>query len=110
MFNIGIFDLLRLEKYQYVERDRLQSGVSDGVLVVEAERESGTMHTVEYAKQQYRRLACYCNALFAIEKATGNQYIQENSRAQIINNTNDLNIFLNDIAQEPYYEQMSLFD
>ena len=52
------------------------------------ERESGTMHTVEYAKQQYRRLACYCNALFAIEKATGNQYIQENSRAQIINNTN----------------------
>lgn len=88
----------------------LNEEICDGVLVVEAERESGTMHTVEYAKQQYRRLACYCNALFAIEKATGNQYIQENSRAQIINDTNDLNIFLNDIAQEPYYEQMSLFD
>lgn len=47
----------RPEKYRFVQRDRLQSGMSQGVLVVEAMEKSGTMHTAEYAKKQNRRLA-----------------------------------------------------
>ena len=35
-----------MEKYRYVERDRLQSGISQGVLVVGAKEKSGTMNTV----------------------------------------------------------------
>ncbi len=34
----------------------LQSGLSDGVLIVEAEEQSGTMHTVEFAQNQYKGL------------------------------------------------------
>ena len=38
--------------YYFVRRDRLQSGLTKGVLVVETGIKSGTLHTVNYALQQ----------------------------------------------------------
>ena len=35
----------KVQRGFYVERDRLQSGLSDGVIVVETELDGGTMHT-----------------------------------------------------------------
>ncbi len=49
-----------LNKYQYVERDRLQIGISQGVLVIEAERKSGTMHTADFAVRQEVISRCLC--------------------------------------------------
>lgn len=40
----------------FVARDRIQSGLALGVLVVEAGLKSGTMHTVRFCKQQNRVL------------------------------------------------------
>lgn len=42
----------------FAERDRLQSGLSDCVLVIETDTIGGTMHTVRFARQQGRKLAC----------------------------------------------------
>lgn len=42
----------------FAERDRIQSGLSDGVLVIETDVKGGTMHTVNFARQQKRKLAC----------------------------------------------------
>ncbi|RUM13489.1 DNA-processing protein DprA [Rhizobium phaseoli] len=42
----------------FAERDRLQSGLSDGVLVIETDVTGGTMHTVRFAQAQKRALAC----------------------------------------------------
>lgn len=48
----------RPRKYRYIKRDRLQSGLSLGIVVIETEPEGGTMHTVRYAREQGRRIAC----------------------------------------------------
>lgn len=42
----------------FVERDRIQSGLSDGVLVIETTSDGGTMHTVRSAEEQKRPIAC----------------------------------------------------
>jgi len=43
---------------RFIERDRIQSGLSKGIVVVETNVKGGTMHTVEFALSQKRRVAC----------------------------------------------------
>ena len=44
--------------YQYAERNRLQSGLSDLVFVVDTGLEGGTQQTIKYAIEQNKELAC----------------------------------------------------
>ena len=44
--------------HQYVQRNRLQTGLSLGAIVVEAGPDSGTMHTARFAVEQGRILGC----------------------------------------------------
>lgn len=95
-----------LQKYMYVERDRLQSGISQGVIIIEANKESGTMHTATYAINQYKRLACYYHKL--LELSSGNKYLEDMGKADILKSEQDLRLFLQSLTQEEEYEQMSL--
>lgn len=45
-------------RWTFAYRDRIQSGLSDGVLVIETDVRGGTMHTVDFSKRQRRALAC----------------------------------------------------
>lgn len=45
-------------KNNFIERDRIQSGLSLATIVVQSDVNSGTMHTVEFAIEQNRILAC----------------------------------------------------
>lgn len=93
-------------KYAYVERDRLQSGVSQCVLVVEAKEGSGTMHTADYAIRQYRRLYCYAYEL--MKYSSGNKLLESSGNAQVIREKGDLSRILYEIKQEKEFEQMEL--
>ncbi|MEE2882230.1 MAG: DNA-processing protein DprA [Planctomycetota bacterium] len=42
---------------QFIERDRLQSGLSHGVIFIQSELQGGAMHTVQFARQQQRPIA-----------------------------------------------------
>lgn len=60
-------------KYRFVERDRLQSGLSDAVVVVETETNGGAMHTARFAKRQGRRLLVFTPASLGSTQVSGNQ-------------------------------------
>lgn len=47
-----------MNKNYYIARDRIQSGLSLAVLVVQSDIKGGTMQTVEFAKEQNRMLLC----------------------------------------------------
>ncbi len=59
----------------FAERDRIQSGLSDGVFVIETGIKGGTMHTVRFCRDQKRPLACVAHPekLLTEEKTRGNQ-------------------------------------
>jgi DNA processing protein len=59
----------------FAERDRIQSGLSHGVLVIETDIKGGTMHTVRFSRDQRRPLACVAhpNKWLGEEKTRGNQ-------------------------------------
>ena len=45
-------------RHSFVDRDRLQAGLSGAVVVIETDLQGGTMHTVRFAQQQDRIVAC----------------------------------------------------
>lgn len=48
----------KFNKGSFVQRDRIQSGMSVAVVPVQTDVEGGTMHTVNYAEKQNRLLLC----------------------------------------------------
>jgi DNA processing protein len=88
-----------IEKYMYVERDRLQSDISKGVIVVEAGFKSGTMYTVRAARKQGKPIACCRYA----EIARDDSYY-------IIDSDNDLESFISYTYKTIDYTQINISD
>lgn len=90
-------------KYTFVKRDRIQSALSNAILVIKASETSGTMHAVKAAFES--------NKYVTQIKGNNNKHIlnnfeinkDENRLLEIINNTN------NSVIEEPIIEQTSLF-
>ncbi|NPV93422.1 MAG: DNA-protecting protein DprA [Firmicutes bacterium] len=84
------------QKHYFIERDRIQSGLCDGVLVIETMVEDGTMHTVGFALSQGRKLAALGHPpdLASHPAARGNQKLISEGVALPIGNERDLERFL----------------
>jgi DNA processing protein len=85
----------------FVERDRLQSGLSDGVIVVETDVEGGTMHTVGYAIKQMRLLAAlqHPEHLLGEPKSRGNQRLIREGRAVPLPDSQSLAEFMSRVRE-----------
>ena len=71
----------------FVERDRLQSGLSAGTAVVETDVHGGTMHTVDYALRQGRLLGCVVHPEeFRSDKSRGNELLVKERGAAPLGN------------------------
>jgi len=83
----------------FVERDRLQSGLSDAVIVVETDVEGGTMHTVGFATKQSRLLAAlqHPEQLLGEPKTRGNQKLIREGRAVPLSDAQSLADFLSKV-------------
>jgi DNA processing protein len=89
----------KLEKYMYVERDRLQSAVSDAVIVIEATPRSGTMYTVKAAQKQGKPIACWKSAEIA-----------KCSQFRIIDGNEAIKHFADSVFETKKYYQISIYD
>lgn len=83
----------------FAERDRIQSGLSDGVLVIETDIKGGTMHTVRFSREQGRALACvdHPEKLHNEEKTRGNRQLIADKWATPIPDGGALMRFLEDL-------------
>ena len=95
----------RVYKSSFVERDRLQSGLCDGVVVVETGETGGTLHTVEYALEYKRELACYSHPKIYLKepKTFGNQKLIKEGKAFPINNDESLGEFRKKVEAKGEY-------
>ncbi|MEB6113340.1 DNA-protecting protein DprA [Kurthia gibsonii] len=55
-------------KKNYIDRNRIISGISQNVIIAECGISSGTMHTARFAYKQRKRLFCFDNDSSGIEK------------------------------------------
>lgn len=76
----------------FIERDRLQSGLSEGIIIVETDLSGGTWHTIEYARKYDRKIGCYKHPhKYESEKKTrGNQKLLQEKDTFGIENDGDL--------------------
>jgi DNA processing protein len=80
----------------FVERDRLQSGLSDGVIVLECSVDSGSMHTVKYGEKQGRPVGAIVgkDAKGMGKQFSGNRMLIESGRATPLVDRESLNKFI----------------
>ena len=99
-------------KWSFAERDRIQSGLSDGVLVIETDVVGGTMHTVRYARQQKRPLACIIHPekYLHAPKTKGNQKLRRDGWAAPVSDRNSLSSFFDFVSYVKTDRSMDIFD
>ncbi len=70
-------------KFSFVDRDRLQSGLSDAIIVVETGVKGGTMHTVNFCLKQNRILGCVSHPTeyLTLPQSSGNQLLISGKKA-----------------------------
>jgi DNA processing protein len=76
----------------FVERDRLQSGLSKVVVVVETDLKGGTMHTAKFALEQERKLYVYAPPYKnrTLDIVSGNIELLKDNRVKSLENKNDI--------------------
>ena len=79
-------------KSNYIERNRIISGLSDAVVLVESKINGGAMHTARYCMAQHRKLACllHPNEYKDHPEIQGNKMLLENKKAVPLQSERDL--------------------
>jgi len=87
-------------KYSFIERDRIQSALSCGLLVVETDVEGGTMHTVRFGLEHGRPVAClkHPEQWASLAQARGNKKLLGEGKATPISSQEDIEAFLSKIS------------
>lgn len=78
----------KIEKMNFPARNRIISGLSDGVIVVEAKKKSGTMITVDFALEQGKNIFAIPGNIISINSEGTNELIKQG--AKIVTSIEDI--------------------
>lgn len=86
----------RIQKYFFVQRDRLQAALSDHVLVLQTGIKGGTMHTVKFAQRYGKSVIAYLPGSFMQSNVdiTGNRHLVDTKVATMFDDIDSLNTVL----------------
>jgi DNA processing protein len=84
-----------MQRRSFVERDRLQSGISDAICIIEAGVKSGTMHTYDYAIKQKRLVGALKHPNDRLsDKSEGNVRVLDDKTAFPLGSPDDISKFI----------------
>lgn len=85
----------------FVERDRIQSGLSQAVVVIETDIKGGSMHTARFAREQGRVLAAIKHPahLGDSPKSQGNQALMRDNDAVPLGDADDLSTLITRVKE-----------
>lgn len=94
----GLYEERKSENFP--KRNRIMSGISDGILVIEARNKSGTLITARYAKEQGKKLFCLPGNVGNKISSGSNELIKNGAKL-----VTDINDILNELTVEEPQEE-----
>ncbi len=88
----------QVRKFNYVDRDRLQSAISNSVILVESKIDGGSMHTVKFAENYNVKVYCWQHneKYLDTNKASGNIHLLKKESITAVKSSQDIkDFFLN---------------
>jgi DNA processing protein len=87
----------------FIDRDRIQSGLSKAVVVVETTEAGGTMHTAAFAQEQGRKVAVVAHpkGKFTNSQISGNLKLLAEKTTFVISGLNDLHDLATQLTGKP---------
>jgi len=102
-----------LPVHHFIDRDRLQAGLAQAILVIETDVKGGSMHTVRFAEKQGNRPIAVADShpdhLRHEKQVSGNRLLLRHNRATPIYNDKDLKKWLKTIPQFKSSKQGKLY-
>lgn len=85
----------------FVERNRIQSGISNGVCVIETDITGGTIRTVEFAEKQDRVIGCvnFNDSSLSSNYGRGNRTLIAEKRALPLSNPEEVTRFIQSLIK-----------
>lgn len=91
------------DKFRFVDRNRIVSGLSMGLLMIEAKEKSGTNHTVNFAEQQGKKVFFTTYAKETLENGLNFKLLRLNKYIAI-NLKSDYHIIINELGYKLKYD------